>query len=72
MDLAITKLEQIAQHVIGLGKRWRVAVVMAEDANTMGALVKACLDGFIYPIFIGNKSKIQTLLTKEKNLHSQK
>ncbi|TLX71537.1 phosphate acetyltransferase [Labilibacter sediminis] len=70
MDIAITKLEQIARHVIDTGERWRVAVVMAEDANTMGAVVKACTDGFIFPIFIGNKSKIQELLAKENTLQS--
>ncbi len=62
MEKSISKLEHIAAFVIGLNRRYRVAVVLAEDVNTLDAIVKATMDGFVYPILIGNRAQIKQLL----------
>ncbi len=57
------KLLDIAEKAKALGKKTRVAVAVAEDANTIGALCRAVKDGFVFPILIGNKVQIDTLLS---------
>lgn len=61
----ITKLDQIANWAKNKGKRWKVAVVLAEDSNSITALLRAYSDGFITPILIGNKTEIAILLKSE-------
>ncbi len=62
MDRPIIKLAQIPQYVIGLKKRYRTAIVAPEDLHTLEAVVKACYDGFVYPILIGDSAMILDLL----------
>lgn len=54
----ITRLGQIADRLKAKGQRYRVAVAAAEDANTLGAVVRAAADGFAEPVLIGNKEAI--------------
>jgi phosphotransacetylase len=65
MDKPISKLRHIADRVISLHKKWKVAVVMGEDEHTMDALCKAMADGFIYPVFIGDQEKIKSMIKTE-------
>jgi len=55
-------LSELGQKALSLGKKFRIAVAVAEDSNTIGALVRACREGFVYPILIGSEQKIATLL----------
>ncbi|MDD3578147.1 MAG: phosphate acyltransferase [Candidatus Cloacimonetes bacterium] len=63
------KLIEIAQKAIDQGKKTRIAVAVAEDANTIGALCRATAEGFVYPILLGSQSCIEALL-KQHNLAS--
>lgn len=56
------KLIEIADKAKVLGKKTRVAVAVAEDANSIGALCRAASEGFVHPILIGNNSRIEGLL----------
>lgn len=47
------------------GNRKRIAVAVAEDDNTIGALIEAKRAGFAEPILIGNQQKIELLLKAE-------
>ena len=55
----ITSLDQMAQHLIQTGVNKRIAVAVAEDENSISALIEAKEKGFASPILIGNKSKIR-------------
>jgi phosphate butyryltransferase len=44
----------------------RIAVAAAEDENTIGALIEAAREGFAIPILIGNRQRIEALLTAEQ------
>lgn len=61
----ITKLNQIAEWAIQSKKRWRIAVVLAEDTNSISALLRAYNNGFIEPILIGNIKNIIPILQNE-------
>ena len=58
----ITSLEQMVKHLCSIGVRKKIAVAVAEDENTIGALIEAQEMGFATPILIGNKSKIMDVL----------
>ena len=58
----ITKLTELAEKAISSGKKTRIAVAVAEDNNTINAILKATNNGFVSPILIGNKDKITALL----------
>ncbi len=58
----ITKLTELAEKAINSGKKTRIAVAVAEDNNTINAILKATNNGFVSPILIGNKDKITALL----------
>lgn len=45
-----------------MGKKTRIAVAVAEDANTIGAVIRAMQEGFIHPILIGCQARIEELL----------
>lgn len=60
----IRTLDQMVEKVKGLPKR-RLAVAVAEDQNTLGAIEQAVNNGFIHPIMIGNKEKIINLCKSE-------
>ncbi|MGQ1787199.1 MULTISPECIES: phosphate acyltransferase [unclassified Saccharicrinis] len=62
MEKNISKLEQIPEYVIGLKRKFRVAVVVAEDSNTLDAVLKAAEEKFVFPILMGNSRKISQLL----------
>lgn len=57
------KLIELAEQAIARGKKSRVAVAAAEDANTIGAICRAAKDGFVMPILIGSEARIKALLT---------
>jgi phosphate butyryltransferase len=54
----ITSLNQMAEQVRGLGKKRRIAVAWAQDANTIGALSNAVGDGFAEALMIGTGKEI--------------
>lgn len=61
----ITSLDQMVQHLCNLDIKKRIAVAVAEDDNTIGALIEAQEKGFAIPILIGSKTKIQEVLLAE-------
>jgi len=61
----ITTLDQMVQHLCNIGVNKRIAVAVAEDENTIGALIDAKDMGFATPILIGNKNKIEEVLIVE-------
>lgn len=61
----ITSLDQMVQHLCDSGINKKIAVAVAEDENTIGALIEAQEKGFATPILIGNKSKIEEALIGE-------
>lgn len=56
------RLIEIVEKAKSLGKKTRIAVALAEDANTIGAICRATNEGFIHPILIGDKHRILCLL----------
>ncbi len=56
----IKSLDQLVEKVITLPKK-RIAIALAEDENTLGAINEAVINGFIHPIMIGNQEKIISL-----------
>ncbi len=61
----ITSLDQMVQHLCDTGLNKRIAVAVAEDENTISALIEAQNKGFATPILIGNKTKIEDTITVE-------
>ncbi|WP_066631975.1 phosphate acyltransferase [Labilibacter marinus] len=61
----VSRLSELPEIVISLNKRFKVAVVMAEDKNTIEAVIAGILNGFLKPIFIGNKQLIISLIPDE-------
>ena len=61
----ITSLDQMVDHLRSTGINKRIAVAVAEDENTIGALIEAQEKGFAKPILIGNKNKIEDALLNE-------
>lgn len=62
---AIKSLDQMVQHLCNTGIRKRIAVAVAEDDNTIGALIEAKNSGFAIPILIGSKKRIEDVLKSE-------
>jgi phosphate butyryltransferase len=56
-------LSEISAKAQALGTKVRIAVAVAEDANTIGAICRATTDGFVFPILIGSEARITQLLT---------
>ena len=54
----ITRLDQLTDRIKATGRKFRIAVAWAQDANTIGALNKAHNDGFAEPLLIGKRSEI--------------
>jgi phosphate butyryltransferase len=54
----IRTLDQMAEMVLSLKKKHRVAVAWAQDNNTIGAIYRALNNGFIEAIMIGRRSEI--------------
>ena len=59
-------LSEIAVQAKNLGFKTRVAVAVAEDINTIGALARSIRENFVYPILVGCAAKIEALLQKER------
>lgn len=57
------KLNEIVEKVKARASITRIAVAVAEDENTIGAIMRAANDGFINPILIGSKERIEHLLS---------
>lgn len=54
----IRKLDQMVEKVLALKKKHRVAVAWAQDTNTIGAIHRAVIKGFIEAVLIGKSSEI--------------
>jgi phosphate butyryltransferase len=54
----ITTLDQMVEVVLALKKRRRIAVAWAQDINTIGAVHKAALKGFVEATMIGKSTEI--------------
>ncbi len=61
----IKSLDQMVQHLCKMGIKKRIAVAVAEDDNTIGALIEASEKGFASPVLIGHKTKIEEVLKSE-------
>jgi len=61
----IRKLDEMVEHVKGLGLKRRIAVVLAEDPNTVGAIAKAVKEGFAEAIMLGDAQKIKDVSKAE-------
>lgn len=61
----ITSLDQMVEHICELKINRKIAVTVAEDENTIGALIEARERGFATPILIGDKHKIKDVLIEE-------
>lgn len=55
----INTLDQMVEKVLTMKKKYRVAVAWAQDANSIGALNKAVVEGLIKAFLIGNLSEIK-------------
>jgi phosphate butyryltransferase len=55
----------MVEHLCTKGVNKKIAVAIAEDENTIGALIEAQEKGFISPILIGDKRKIEEMLIAE-------
>lgn len=64
----LKSLDQMVEKLIRMGIRKRIAVAVAEDDNTIGALIEAMRAGFAEPVLIGNQEKINQLLISENVL----
>jgi len=58
---ALRSLEEIPEMVKSAPNRARIAVVIAEDDNTIDAVIKATNDGIIDPVLIGDEKKIRKM-----------
>lgn len=54
----ITKLSQIEETVLSIGKKKRIAVAWAQDSNTLGALYESVKKGFAEAVLLGLKDQI--------------
>lgn len=55
----ITKLDQIVEHLKQKGIKRKIAVALAQDSNTVGAIAQATEQGFIDAFMIGDQQKIE-------------
>ena len=65
----ITKLQELAEKAKNSGKKTRIAVAVAEDNNTINAILNAVQEGFIVPYLIGNAIKIRELIPSDMALN---
>ena len=59
-------LSELVTKAKATGKKTRIAVAVAEDANTIGALIRAMQEGFVHPIMLGSKMRIECLLKEHE------
>lgn len=55
----IFKLEQIVEHLKQKNIKRKIAVALAQDSNTLGAVAQAISQGFVEAFMIGDKQKIE-------------
>jgi phosphate butyryltransferase len=67
----ITKLSQLSEHLKQTGKLAKVAVAVAEDANTISSIAQAVQEGWLHAILHGSKDKIIALCEAEAIDHSR-
>lgn len=67
----ITKLSQISEHLRATGKLAKVAVAVAEDANTISSINQAVTEGWLHAILHGNRDKIVSLCESENIDHTR-
>ncbi|MGI6197533.1 MAG: phosphate acyltransferase [Candidatus Cloacimonadaceae bacterium] len=67
----ITKLSQISEHLNKTGKLAKVAVAVAEDANTISSINQAVGEGWLHAILHGNRDKIVALCESESIDHTR-
>ena len=61
--------EQLIAQVKSNPQRARMAVAAADDHHTLEAVLEAQAAGIVAPVLVGNKAKIQEILTEMKCLH---
>lgn len=67
----ITKLSQISEHLRATGQLAKVAVAVAEDANTISSIDQAVTEGWLHAILHGNRDKIVALCESESIDHTR-
>lgn len=60
----------MVEKVLSLERKQRIAIVWAQDSNTIGAVYKAVKEGFAEAIMIGDPSAIRKLCTENNIDHS--
>ncbi len=63
---AIRKLDEIAERLKSKNRKYRVAVALAEDSNTLNAVYRAVSEGFVHALMIGDPKKINTICAQNK------
>ncbi len=63
---AIRKLDEIAERLKSKNRKYRVAVALAEDSNTLNAVYRAVSEGFVHALMIGNPEKINAICAQNK------
>lgn len=64
--MEITCLHDLADVAKGMVKKSVIAVVEAQDENTLESIIDAANDGIIIPILIGDRERIRDLLPRYK------
>lgn len=59
----LENFEQLKQRLRNSPVKRRVAVAPAQDEHTLEAVTKAARDGMVYPVLIGDESKIKKILS---------
>lgn len=62
--MVYTRFEQLTKEVAARANKARCAVVSAEDARTIDAVIQAYREGLIAPILIGDKTVINEMLAE--------
>lgn len=62
---AITSLTQLAAHVRSRGSVTRIAVAVAQDANTLSSVARTVSEGFVEGILIGSLERIREVCAQE-------
>ena len=68
-DMVYQSFEQVIQQVKSAPQRARMAVAAAEDPHTLEAVLAAQAEGIVTPVLVGNRAKIQEILTEMGSLH---
>lgn len=68
-DMVYQSFEQVIQQVKSTPQRARMAVAAAEDPHTLEAVLAAQAEGIVTPVLVGNRAKIQEILTEMGSLH---